>query len=97
ESDLFTVGRMMAVLAFEFKGFTTTFATTLPPRDSVPVLSKYESFDRALRRATHGQRERRFSSAAEMSVQLTGVLREVLALGDGVPRPALSTLFTGER
>jgi serine/threonine-protein kinase PknG len=97
ESDLFTVGRMMAVLAFEFKGFTSTYATTLPPRDSVPVLAKYESFDRALRRATHAQRERRFSSAAEMAVQLTGVLREVLALGDAVPRPAPSTLFTGER
>ncbi|HZU54245.1 MAG TPA: tetratricopeptide repeat protein [Actinocrinis sp.] len=97
ESDLFTVGRMMAVLSFDFKGFTSTYATTLPPRDSVPVLAKYESFDRALRRATHAQRERRFSSAAEMAVQLTGVLREVLALGDGVPRPAPSTLFTGER
>jgi serine/threonine-protein kinase PknG len=97
ESDLFTVGRMMAVLAFDFKGFTSSYATTLPPRDSVPLLAKYESFDRALRRATHPRRERRFSSAAEMAVQLTGVLREVLALGDGVPRPAASTLFTGER
>lgn len=97
ESDLFTVGRMMAVLSFDFKGYTTNHATTLPPRDSVPLLAEYESFDRVLRRATHQRRDRRFSSAAEMAGQLTGVLREVLALGDGRPRPAVSTLFTGER
>ncbi|MBS2964662.1 protein kinase [Actinocrinis puniceicyclus] len=97
ESDLFTVGRMMAVLSFDFKGFTSAFATTLPSRESVPVLVEYESFDRALRRATHPRRERRFSSAAEMAAQLTGVLREVLALRDGLPRPAPGAMFTGER
>jgi serine/threonine-protein kinase PknG len=97
ESDLFTVGRMMAVLSFDFKGYTSTFATTLPKREAVPLLAEYESFDRALRRATHARRERRFSTAGEMAGQLTGVLREVLALGDGRPRPAVSALFTGER
>jgi len=96
ESDLFTVGRMMAVLSFDFKGYTSQYATALPARDKVPLLAEFESFDRALRRATHARRERRFSSAAEMAAQLTGVLREVLALSDGRPRPALSTLFTGE-
>ncbi len=97
ESDLFTVGRMLAVLSFDFKGYTSTYATTLPPRKDVPLLAKYESFDRTLRRATHARRERRFSSAVEMAAQLTGVLREVLALDSGRPRPAISTLFTGER
>jgi serine/threonine-protein kinase PknG len=97
ESDLFTVGRMMAVLAFDFKGATSTFATTLPDRESIPVFARFESFYRAVRRATHERRERRFSSSAEMAEQLTGVLREVLALTDGTPRPAPSTLFTGER
>ena len=97
ESDLFTVGRMMAVLSFDFKGYTSSLATTLPERGAVPLLAKFESFDRTLRRATHERRERRFSSAAEMAGQLTGVLREVLALGDGRPRPAVSTLFSAER
>jgi serine/threonine-protein kinase PknG len=97
ESDLFTVGRMMAVLSFDFKGYTSSFATTLPERSSVPLLTKFESFDRALRRATHERRERRFSSAAEMGGQLTGVLREVLAVGDGQPRPAVSMLLSAER
>jgi serine/threonine-protein kinase PknG len=97
ESDLYTVGRMLAVLGFDFKGYQREFAHKLPERDSVPVLARFESFDRALRRATHPQRERRFSSAAEMATQLTGVLREVVALERGEQQPAVSTLFTTER
>jgi len=97
ESDLYTVGRMLAVLAFDFKGYQRDFAHKIPNRESVPVLTRFESFDRALRRATHAQRERRFSSSAEMAVQLTGVLREVVALERGAQQPAVSSLFTTER
>ncbi len=39
---------------------------------------------------------RRFQSAGEMAEQLTGVLREVLSVGDGEPRPAFSGLFSPE-
>src|SRR5262249_56803774 len=39
---------------------------------------------------------RRFASAGDMAEQLTGVLREVLATGDGNPRPAFSSLFSPE-
>jgi len=49
-----------------------------------------------LRRATHRDPERRFGSAGEMAEQLTGVLREVLATADGVPRSAFSTVFSPE-
>jgi serine/threonine-protein kinase PknG len=97
ESDLYTVGRMLAVLAFDFKGYQRDFAHKLPNRMSIPLLARFESFDRALRRATHARRERRFSSAAEMAVQLTGVLREVVALERGEQQPAVSSLFTTER
>jgi serine/threonine-protein kinase PknG len=97
ESDLYTIGRMLAVLAFDFKGYQRDFAYKLPNRESIPVLTRFESFDRALRRATHQQRERRFSSSAEMAVQLTGVLREVVALERGAQQPAVSSLFTTER
>jgi serine/threonine-protein kinase PknG len=97
ESDLYTVGRMMAVLAFDFKGYTSTFAAALPKSDAVPLFAQYESFYRALLRSTHPKREQRFSSAAEMTAQLTGVLREVVALRRGEPSPAASTLFTAER
>ncbi|GAA4074986.1 tetratricopeptide repeat protein [Actinomadura miaoliensis] len=96
-SDLYTVGRALAVLSFPFAEFTTTYATSLPPREQVPVLARHESFDRFLRRATHRDPALRFQDAAEMAEQLTGVLREVLAAEDGRPRPAPSALFGPER
>ncbi|WP_030164232.1 serine/threonine-protein kinase [Spirillospora albida] len=96
-SDLYTVGRALAVLSFPFRGYTTTYAESLPPRAEVPLLQRFESFDRLLRRATHRDAARRFQSAAEMAEQLTGVLREVLAAEDGQPRPAPSALFGPER
>jgi serine/threonine-protein kinase PknG len=93
-SDLFTVARALAVLTFEFKGFQGQYKYTLP--DGVPLLEQQESFARLLRRATHRDPDRRFGSAGEMAEQLTGVLREVLALADGTPRPAFSTVFSPE-
>jgi serine/threonine-protein kinase PknG len=96
-SDLYTVGRALAVLSFPFRGYTSTYATSLPPRADVQLLTWYESFDRLLRRATHAEPGKRFQDAAEMAEQLTGVLREVLSAQDGVARPAPSTLFGPEQ
>jgi serine/threonine-protein kinase PknG len=93
-SDLYTMGRALAVLTFEFRGFQGTYKNSLP--DGVPLLGEQESFSRLLRRATHRDPDRRFGSAGEMAEQLTGVLREVLAVADGVPRPAFSSLFSPE-
>ena len=62
----------------------------------MPLLAQQESFYRLLRRATSPDPGRRFASAADMAEQLTGVLREVLATGDGDPRPAFSALFSPE-
>ena len=93
-SDLFTVARALAVLTFEFKGYQGAYKFTFP--DAVPLLVQQESFARLLRRATNADPGRRFSSAGEMAEQLTGVLREVLAVADGTPRPAFSTVFSPE-
>ena len=93
-SDLFTVARALAVLTFEFKGYQSSYKFTFP--DGVPLLAEQESFARLLRRATNGDPGRRFSSAGEMAEQLTGVLREVLAVADGTSRPAFSTVFSPE-
>jgi serine/threonine-protein kinase PknG len=95
-SDLYTVGRALAVLTFEFTGYTSTFEHSLPDPATVPLLAQQESFYRLLRRATSPDLGRRFASAAEMAEQLTGVLREALAAGDGRPRPAFSSLFSPE-
>jgi serine/threonine-protein kinase PknG len=92
-SDIYTVGRTLAVLSFPFKGFTSTYADRLPDRATIPLLQRFESYDRLLRRATHSDPEARFADAADMADQLTGVLREVLSLQDGRPRPGPSSLF----
>ena len=93
-SDLYTVGRTLAVLTFDFAGFQQQFRFRLP--DKEPLLVQQESFARLLRRATHRDPARRFQSAGEMAEQLTGVLREVLSVADGQPRPAFSGLFSPE-
>ncbi|WP_405986121.1 tetratricopeptide repeat protein [Streptomyces sp. NBC_00872] len=95
-SDLYTVARTLAVLTFDFQGYTNVFVDSLPDPDNIDVFRTYESFYRLLVRATDPDPGRRFSSAQEMAEQLTGVLREVVALQTGRPRPALSTLFGPE-
>lgn len=95
-SDLYTVGRTLAVLTFDFQGYTNVYADSLPDPDTIDVFRRYESFYRLLVRATDPDPARRFASGQEMAEQLTGVLREVVSLQTGQARPALSTLFGPE-
>jgi serine/threonine-protein kinase PknG len=95
-SDLYTVGRTLAVLSFEFSGYTSKYKTTLPGPDVVPLFALFGSYHRFLKRATHIDPDRRFISAEDMGDQLTGVLREIMALGTGKPRPGASTVFGPE-
>ncbi|MFE9018887.1 tetratricopeptide repeat protein [Streptomyces sp. NPDC007808] len=95
-SDLYTVGRTLAVLTFDFQGYTNVYVDSLPDPDNIEVFRQYESFYRLLVRATDPDPARRFASAQEMAEQLTGVLREVVSLQTGRARPSLSTLFGPE-
>ncbi|MPY59978.1 serine/threonine-protein kinase [Streptomyces spongiae] len=95
-SDLYTVARTLAVLTFDFQGYTNVFVDSLPDPDHIEVFRQYESFYRLLVRATDPDPARRFASAQEMAEQLTGVLREVVSVQTGRARPALSTLFGPE-
>ncbi|EPD60446.1 serine/threonine-protein kinase [Streptomyces sp. HGB0020] len=95
-SDLYTVARTLAVLTFDFQGYTNVFVDSLPDPDNIEVFRQYESFYRFLVRATDPDPARRFASAQEMAEQLTGVLREVVSLQSGRARPSLSTLFGPE-
>ncbi|WP_406268028.1 serine/threonine-protein kinase PknG [Streptomyces sp. NBC_00191] len=95
-SDLYTVARTLAVLTFDFQGYTNVFVDSLPDPENIKVFQTYESFYRLLVRATDPDPARRFASAQEMAEQLTGVLREVVAIQTGRPRPSLSTLFGPE-
>ncbi|HEU5475968.1 MAG TPA: tetratricopeptide repeat protein [Actinophytocola sp.] len=96
ESDIYTVGRALAVMTFPFD-FHAGHRERLPGPAEVPLLAEFDSFHRLLLRATATEPARRFGSAEEMREQLTGVLREVLAAGDGQPRPGPSTEFTPEQ
>ncbi|WP_291411787.1 serine/threonine-protein kinase [Actinophytocola sp.] len=95
-SDIYTVGRTLAVLSIEFAGYTTRHKYTLPGSDEEPLFALFGSYHRVLKRATHENAALRFTSAEEMADQLTGVLREVMALGTGRPRPGTSTVFALE-
>jgi serine/threonine-protein kinase PknG len=94
-TDIYTVGRTLASLTLNLRTRNGRYADGLPEDD--PVMVTYESFGRLLRRATDPDPRRRFSSAEEISGQLIGVLREVVAQDSGVPRPGLSTLFSPSR
>ncbi|NLU66414.1 serine/threonine-protein kinase [Streptomyces sp. HNM0574] len=95
-SDLYTVARTLAVLTFDFRGYTSTYADSLPDPQHIRIFQRYESFYRFLVRATDPDPQRRFASAEEMAEQLLGVLREVVALQTERQRPAMSTLFGPE-
>ena len=85
-SDLYTVGRTLALLCIDFKGYQGTFQSTLPPPDSVPLFAECDSLYRVLLKATAPEPDDRFQSADEMADQLLGVLREVVARRDGHAR-----------
>jgi serine/threonine-protein kinase PknG len=93
-SDLYTIGRTLAVLTLDFKGYQSTHQHTLPdPTD--PVLARFPSFHRFLLKATAEHPDDRFQSAAELGDQLLGVLREVMAVTTGTPHPGPSANFGG--
>jgi serine/threonine-protein kinase PknG len=94
-SDIYTVGRTLAALTLKLRTRGGRYVDGLPEDD--PVLAKYDSFGRLLRRAIDPDPRRRFASAEEMSGQLSGVLREVVAQDTGVRRPGLSTIFSRSR
>jgi serine/threonine-protein kinase PknG len=94
-SDIYTVGRTLAALTLKMRTRGGRYVEGLPEGD--PVLTKYDSFARLLRRAIDPDPRRRFASAEEMSGQLSGVLREVVAQDTGVRRPGLSTIFSRTR
>ncbi|MEE4593326.1 tetratricopeptide repeat protein [Streptomyces sp. DSM 41524] len=80
--DLFGVGRTLEELSDK----------AARPTQRPPGLGA-ESYRRVLARATAADPERRFGSAAEMSEQLWGVLREIHSLRLSREQPEPSTLF----
>ncbi len=50
-SDIYTIGRTLAVLAMEFRGYQTTYVASLPPVDQTPLFRQHDSFYRLLLKA----------------------------------------------
>ena len=95
-SDLFTVGRTLAVLCARFPEFRSTYRFALPPPEHVPDLARHDGLYRLLLRATAADPDDRFESAEEMADQLRGILREIVAEETGEPVPGPSAFFTGK-
>ncbi|MFB8282476.1 serine/threonine-protein kinase PknG [Nocardia colli] len=96
-SDIYTVGRTLAVLTLEMPMEQGRYLDGIPDPADHPVLARYEFFHRLLLCATDPDPERRFPSARAMSAQLSGVLREILALETSTEHPQLSTVFSPPR
>ena len=95
-SDLFTVGRALAVLCTDFRGHQGTYRYTLPPAAEVPQFASCDSLYRVLERATAADPADRFQSADDMADQLLGVLHQVVSAEKGTPQPRTSRRFTAE-
>lgn len=93
-SDLYTVGRALATLVMDF-AYMTEFEYSLPTPAQQPLLAENEALYRFLLRATHPDPDERFQSAEEMSDQLYGVLREIVALKSD-PKPIESKVFSSD-
>ena len=80
-SDLYTVGRALAVLvaSFDFQG---KHEHSLPPPSECAVFQQHEALYRFLLKATRPKEEERFQTAAEMAEQLVGVLRGIVGETD---------------
>ncbi len=96
-SDLYTVGRTLAVLIIRFTFHHGEFQHALPSPTQEPLFARWESMHRFLLKATAPHPDDRFASAAEMQEQLTGVLREIVAVTEGRPRPSVSHVFEPDR
>lgn len=95
-SDIYTVGRTLASLIVHLPVNNGVFGD-LPTPTHEPVFRRYLSLYRLLLKATHPDPAKRFSSAAAMSRQLSGVLREIRAIRDGIHFPNLQSQFSPQR
>ncbi len=96
-SDLYTVGRTLAVLTMTFVFHKGHLVNAIPDPATQPLLAQWESFHRFLLKATAPHPDDRFQTAQQMRTQLVGVLREIMAVRTGTARPAPSALFTGDQ
>jgi serine/threonine-protein kinase PknG len=92
--DIYTVGRTLAVLIMEFRGYQSTYVDALPPAGEIELFRRHDSLHRLLVKACAPEPEDRFQSADEMREQLLGVLREAVVANERAARHSTpSALF----
>ncbi|AJE34145.1 serine/threonine protein kinase PknG [Corynebacterium humireducens NBRC 106098 = DSM 45392] len=97
-SDIYTIGRTLASLTIHMpKDENGVYLPGLPSPSTEPLFRKHLSFYRLLTRATNPDPTRRFRDISELSTQLYGVLREVIAIRTGQQFPAQHSLFSPQR
>ncbi|MEJ2871396.1 tetratricopeptide repeat protein [Actinomycetospora sp. OC33-EN08] len=89
-SDVYTVGRTIAVLVANFD-FHGSMRDVLPLPEDAPALEN-EPLRRLVERATAPDPAARFASVDELADQIVGVLRQLTA-EHSTPPPRLSTMF----
>ena len=96
-SDIYTIGRTLAVLVISFVFHTGDYLYSLPSREDEPLFAQWESLHRFLLKACAYHPDDRFQTVDAMGVQLSGVLREVAAVVDRHQVPSVSSFFDGDR
>ncbi len=92
-SDVYTIGRTLAVLTLDFKGYQSKLQYEMPDPADHPALARFDSFHRLLLKATAMHPDDRFQTVAELGEQMVGVLREHVALTTGRPQVVPSGIF----
>ncbi len=96
-SDIYTVGRTLAVLVMDIRQENGRFVERLPEPETVPVLAQHDSLYRCIVRATDPDPARRFHSMDELADQLTAVLHEIAAANGAAAPPRRSHYFSPQR
>ncbi|MDO5498078.1 MAG: tetratricopeptide repeat protein [Propionibacteriaceae bacterium] len=93
-SDIYTIGRTLLVLCYEFRGYQTTYLHSLPAPADVPLFQQYDSLYWLIAKCCAPNPDDRFGSADELRAQALGVLREVVALAEpGAAQTTATSLY----
>lgn len=96
-TDIYSIGRTLAALTLDLPMEQGRYVDGLPAPETTELFVKNPSYYYLLQRATSPDPDERFQSTEEMTGQVLAVLRETVALHTGVPRPAMSKVFTPQR
>ncbi|MEE4024386.1 tetratricopeptide repeat protein [Gordonia sp. PKS22-38] len=96
-TDIYSIGRTLAALTVDMPKRNGRYLDGLPSPEDTPVFRDNPSYYLLLQRATAQDPADRFATTDEMTTQVLNVLREIVAVHTGVPRPSLSTVFTPQR